>query len=123
MLLAAVFSAVVLALPGQASAQVQLTGKAIPLDLAIEAAHEAVRSCEASGYRVSASVVDVAGVERAFLHVDHSTIHTRETAFKKSYTIATLGPTFGSLLPLNARAGGAARRRHCGGGIVVLPSD
>jgi uncharacterized protein GlcG (DUF336 family) len=93
---AAFFGAAVLALPGQASAQVQLSGKSVPLDLALEAAREAVRSCEASGYRVSASVVDVAGVERAFLRGDHSTIHTRETAFKKAYTIATLGPIFAS---------------------------
>lgn len=75
-------------------AQVQLSGKSLPLTLAIEAAEEAVRSCESGGYKVSVSVVDVAGVERAFLRGDHSTVHTRETAFKKAYTIATLGPIF-----------------------------
>lgn len=79
-----------------AHAQVQLSGKAIPLDLAIEAAHEAIHSCELKGYKVSASVVDVAGVERVYLRGDHSTIHTKETAFKKAYTIATLGPIFGA---------------------------
>lgn len=79
-----------------AQAQVQLTGKRLPLAIAADAAQEAVRSCEASGYKVSASVVDVAGVERAFLRSDASTIHTREIAFKKAYTIATLGPIFGA---------------------------
>ncbi|RTL18913.1 MAG: heme-binding protein [Burkholderiales bacterium] len=79
-----------------AQAQVQQSGKTLPLALAQEAAQEAVRQCEASGYRVSASVVDVAGVERVFLRGDHSTIHTRETAFKKAYTVATLGPIFGA---------------------------
>ena len=85
-----------LAVPNVADAQVQRSGKAVPLELAIEAAREAVRSCEASGYRVAVSVVDTAGVERAFLRGDHSTIHTRETAFKKAYTIVTLGPIFGA---------------------------
>lgn len=80
----------------RATAQVQLSGRTLPLALAAEAAQEAVRSCEAGGYRVSVSVVDVAGVERAFLRGDHSTIHTRDTAFKKAYTIATLGPIFGA---------------------------
>jgi uncharacterized protein GlcG (DUF336 family) len=87
-------SALVIATP--AAAQVQLTGKQVPLNIALDAAQEALRSCEASGYRVSVSVVDVAGVERAFLRGDASTIHTRETAFKKAYTIATLGPIFGA---------------------------
>lgn len=93
--LAAIATLALLA-PVAAQAQVQLSGKTLPLALAQEAAQEAIRSCEASGYRVSASVVDVAGVERAFLRGDHSTIHTRETAFKKAYTIVTLGPIFGS---------------------------
>ncbi len=84
------------ALPIPTLAQVQLSGKTLPLALAQEAAQEAMRSCEASGYRVSVSIVDIAGVERAFLRGDHSTIHTRETAFKKAYTIATLGPIFGA---------------------------
>ena len=86
-----------LAMPAlNAEAQVQSSGKVIPLSLATEAAAEAIRSCEASGYRVTASVVDASGVERALLRGDHSTIHTRETAFKKAYTIVTLGPVFGA---------------------------
>lgn len=79
-----------------AHAQVQLSGKSLPLSLAQEAALEAIRSCEANGHRVSASVVDVSGVERAFLRGDRSTVHTHETAFKKAYTVATLGPIFGA---------------------------
>jgi uncharacterized protein GlcG (DUF336 family) len=78
------------------SAQVLNSGKQIPLAIAVDAAQAALQSCEASGYKASVSVVDVAGVERAFLRGDHSTIHTRETAFKKAYTIATLGPIFGT---------------------------
>lgn len=84
----------VVSLPAQP--QVQTSGKRLPMALALEVAQEAVRSCEANGYRVSVSVVDVSGVERVFLRGDNSTIHTRETAFKKAYTIATLGPIFGA---------------------------
>jgi len=82
-----------LAVPAQA--QVLTSGKHLSLDLALDAAQAALHSCETSGYRVSVSVVDVSGVERAYLRGDHSTIHTRETSFKKAYTIATLGPIFG----------------------------
>lgn len=95
-LIAALASGACLALPGPVHAQVLSSGKMLPLALAQEAAQEAVRSCEASGYRVSVSVVDVSGVERVYLRGDRSTIHTRETAFKKAYTVSTLGPIFGS---------------------------
>ena len=92
----ALASSVLLGAAFPASAQVLQSGKHIPLGMALEAAQAALQSCEASGYRVSVSVVDVAGVERTFLRGDHSTIHTRETAFKKAYTAATLGPIFGT---------------------------
>lgn len=95
-LIAALASGACLTMPGSVHAQVLTSGKMLPLALAQEAAQEAVRSCEASGYRVSVSVVDVSGVERVYLRGDRSTIHTRETAFKKAYTVSTLGPIFGS---------------------------
>lgn len=95
-LLAAAAALVIASLTDDARAQVQLSGRLLPLDLAQEAAREAIRACEAGGHRVSASVVDVSGVERAFLRGDRSTVHTRETAFKKAYTVATLGPIFGA---------------------------
>ena len=77
-----------------AHAQVQITGHSLPLALANEAAQEAIHACELKGYRVSAAIVDVSGLERVVLRGDHSTVHTRETAFKKAYTIVTLGPIF-----------------------------
>lgn len=92
----ALASAALLITAGPAQAQVQTSGKVLPLSLALAAAQAALQSCEASGYRVSVSVVDAAGLERAYLRGDHSTVHTRETAFKKAYTIATLGPIFGA---------------------------
>jgi hypothetical protein len=46
---------------GEACAQVAASGYSLPLDLAIDAARAAVRSCEASGYKVTVAVVDTAG--------------------------------------------------------------
>lgn len=92
----AVAAVVIVAGATDVHAQVQLSGKFLPLSLAQEAAQEAIHSCEVNGHRVSASVVDVSGIERAFLRGDQSTVHTRETAFKKAYTVATLGPIFGA---------------------------
>ncbi|POR50839.1 uncharacterized protein GlcG (DUF336 family) [Bosea psychrotolerans] len=81
--------------PSGASAQVQSKGYNIPLSLAIEAALEGVRACEANGYKVSVAVVDTAGEMRAFVKGDHSTVHTKTSSFRKAYTVATLGPVFG----------------------------
>lgn len=80
--------------PIGASAQVQSKGYNLPLSLAIEAAQESLRACEANGYKVSVAVVDTAGEMRAFVKGDHSTVHTKTTSFRKAYTVATLGPIF-----------------------------
>lgn len=77
-----------------AHAQVRNSGFDLPAALAVEAASEAVRSCEANGYKVSAAVVDSSGELKAFIKGDHSTTHTKETAFRKAYTEVTLGPIF-----------------------------
>ncbi len=75
-------------------AQVAKSGYALPLSLAMEAAAEAVRTCERNGYAVSAAVVDPAGVIKLQAKGDHSTIHTRDSSFRKAYTVVTLGPIF-----------------------------
>jgi uncharacterized protein GlcG (DUF336 family) len=75
-------------------AQVAKSGYALPLSLAMEAAAEAVRTCESNGYAVSAAVVDPAGVIKLQAKGDHSTIHTRDSSFRKAYTVVTLGPIF-----------------------------
>jgi uncharacterized protein GlcG (DUF336 family) len=77
-----------------ASAQVARSGYALPLDLAMEAAAEAIRSCEASGYNVSATIVDASGVVKLQAKGDHSTIHTKDSSFRKAYTVVTMGPIF-----------------------------
>jgi uncharacterized protein GlcG (DUF336 family) len=51
----------------------------LPLDLAIEAAQEAVKTCESNGYRVTATIVDMAGTPKVVLRGDRSTVHTAAT--------------------------------------------
>ena len=77
-----------------ADAQVARSGYSLPLNLAMEAAAEAVRTCEASGYNVTATVVDSSGVVKLLAKGDHSTIHTKDSSFRKAYTVVTLGPIF-----------------------------
>ncbi|PTM43509.1 heme-binding protein [Bosea sp. 124] len=78
-----------------AGAQVRNSGYELPLTLALDAANEALKSCEAAGYKVSVAVVDPSGELRAFVKGDHATVHTKETSFRKAYTTVTLGPLFG----------------------------
>ncbi|MFP6560172.1 heme-binding protein [Paraburkholderia sp. B3] len=75
-------------------AQVSESGYTLPMNLALQGALEAVRTCAASGYDVTATVVDVAGTPQVVLRGDHATIHTKDSAFRKAYTIVTMGPIF-----------------------------
>ena len=81
-------------LPSSATAQVAQSGYDLPLALALEAATTAIEACEAKGWRVSAFVVDTSGVIKVHLKGDHSTIHTKDSAFRKAYTVVTMGPIF-----------------------------
>ncbi|QYE35547.1 heme-binding protein [Polymorphobacter sp. PAMC 29334] len=51
--------------------------------------------CARQGWPVTVTVVDAEGVVRVQLKGDHSTIHTRDSSFRKAYTQVTLGPVFG----------------------------
>lgn len=82
-------------LPSAVSAQVSKSGYQLPLSLAVTAAIEAIRACEAQGYAVSAAVVDTSGVVKLQAKGDHSTIHTKDSSFRKAYSVVTLGPIFG----------------------------
>ncbi|WP_164931742.1 heme-binding protein [Dyella sp. M7H15-1] len=66
----------------------------LPLDIALHAAQGAVKFCNAQGYHIGAAVVDRAGALRVFLRADGSTVHVKDTAFRKAYTVITLGPIF-----------------------------
>src|ERR1700727_3892464 len=66
----------------------------LPLNVALEAATEAVRVCTLQGYRVTATVVDMDGVPQVTLRGDGATVHTAESSFEKAFTVVTLGPEF-----------------------------
>jgi uncharacterized protein GlcG (DUF336 family) len=74
-----------------AFAQVSKSAYVLPLDLALDAAIEAVKTCSTKGYDVTATVVDIAGTPQVVLRGDHATIHTKDSAFRKAYTIVTMG--------------------------------
>ena len=69
----------------------------LPLALANKAAAAAVEKCKQDGYKVSASVVDKAGVLRAFQRGDGAGPHTVDSSRKKAYTAASLGRTTSEL--------------------------
>jgi uncharacterized protein GlcG (DUF336 family) len=77
-----------------ASAQVSQSGYVLPMKLALEAAEEAVESCAAKGFDVTVTVVDVSGTPKVVLRGDHATIHTKDSSYRKAYTIVTMGPIF-----------------------------
>jgi len=78
----------------QNNAQAVESSNTLPLNLALKAAKEAIRFCETSGYHITATVVDMSGQVKVQLKGDRSTIHTKDTAFRKAYTVVTLGPVF-----------------------------
>ena len=93
-ILTTVLAAASIGLARTASAQVSQSGYVLPEHLALAAAEEAVSTCTAQGYAVTATVVDVSGTPQVVLRGDHATIHTKDSAYKKAYTIVTMGPIF-----------------------------
>jgi uncharacterized protein GlcG (DUF336 family) len=77
-----------------AQAQVSISGRTLPLNTAIIAAQTAVDTCKANGYDVTATVVDVSGTPQVVLRGDHAVIHTKDSSFRKAYTVVTMGPIF-----------------------------
>ena len=93
------FLSVVCLLVGQMGrAQAPTEGSAyhyvLPVQLAVEAASEAVRVCAVRGYLVTATVVDMDGVSQVVIRGDGATVHTGESSYDKAYTVVTLGPIF-----------------------------
>lgn len=67
----------------------------LPLNLAIEAAQEAIRVCETNGYQVTATIVNSAGLIKLQAKGDGSAVHTKDSSYGKAYTIASMGRVFG----------------------------
>ncbi|MGF6758096.1 GlcG/HbpS family heme-binding protein [Paraburkholderia sp. GAS42] len=76
------------------NAQVSKSGYVLPMSIALEGAQKAVESCAAKGYAVTVTVVDVSGTPQVVLRGDYATIHTKDSSYRKAYTIVTMGPIF-----------------------------
>ncbi len=72
-----------------ASAQAVRTEKNMSLDLANQIAGATVAACTASGYAVTATVVDRAGTVRAVQRADNAGPHTVGAAQEKAFTSAS----------------------------------
>ncbi|GAC1562164.1 MAG: heme-binding protein [Beijerinckiaceae bacterium] len=62
----------------------------LPATLALEAVGEAVRKCIDQGNRVTATVVDIDGVQIATLRADGAGVHTLETSHAKALAAVSL---------------------------------
>ncbi len=80
--------------PVTAAADPLPTARVLPLSLANEAAMEAVTACEKSGYRVTATIVDAAGLVRVVMKGDKAPPHTLDSSRGKAYAAVSLGPNF-----------------------------
>lgn len=78
------------------------TEKVLPLSLATEAARAALAACEKKGYKVSAAVVDRAGLVRVLIRGDGAGPHTLDSSQRKAYTAASLGRSTSDLVKLVA---------------------
>ena len=93
--LSVALSAASIGLSSPASAQVNTSGYYVPVKLAEKAAEAALKACADRGYPVNAFVVDTSGLVIVQLRGDHATVHTKDSAFRKAYTVVTMGPIFG----------------------------
>ena len=78
-----------------ASASPQPPVGALPVALALEAATETLRVCEARGLRVAVAVVDPDGVIKVQARGDGSPIHSQDFSWRKAYTVMSMGPMQG----------------------------
>jgi uncharacterized protein GlcG (DUF336 family) len=76
----------------------------LPLSLATKAASAAVEKCTKDGYKVTAAVVDKAGVLRAQLRGDGAGPHTVDSSRRKAYTAGSTGRATSELAELVAKA-------------------
>jgi uncharacterized protein GlcG (DUF336 family) len=76
----------------------------LPLALATKAASVAVEKCAKDGYKVTAAVVDKAGVLRAQLRGDGAGPHTVDSSRRKAYTAGSTGRATSELAELVVKA-------------------
>jgi uncharacterized protein GlcG (DUF336 family) len=89
-----------------------LTQKVISVDMAQTMAQATIAQCRANGYRVSVSIIDNAGLLKAFLRDDGSGVGTSDLSRTKAYTAlyfrrtsAETAKAFGAMTPVPNVAG------------------
>jgi uncharacterized protein GlcG (DUF336 family) len=92
----------------------------LPLALAGKAATAAVEKCRQDGYRVTATVVDRAGVVKVVLRGDGAGPHTVDSSAKKAYTAASLRRPTSELAELIAKVPSAQGLRDMNDKILLL---
>ena len=92
----------------------------LPLSLAVKAASAAVAQCSKDGYRVSAAVVDRAGVVKALLREDGAGPHTADSSRKKAYTSASMKRPTAELGELIAKMPAVQALRDMNENILLL---
>ncbi|MBI4001904.1 MAG: heme-binding protein [Nitrospira defluvii] len=92
----------------------------LPAALAGKAVQAALDLCKKDGYRVSASVVDRAGVLRAMLRADGAGPHTVESSRKKAYTAASLRRTTTDLAEMIAKQPALQALRDMNDSILMV---
>lgn len=92
----------------------------LPLSLAGKAVQAALEACKNDGYRVSASVVDRAGVLRSMGRADGAGPHTVDSSRKKAYTAASLRRSTTELAELINKVPTLQALREMNENILVL---
>ena len=92
----------------------------LPAALAGKAVQAALDACKKDGYRVSASVVDRAGVLRAMLRADGAGPHTVDSSRKKAYTAASLRRATSELADMIAKQPALQALREMNESILMV---
>lgn len=92
----------------------------LPLSMATKAVQAAIEACKKDGYRVSASIVDRAGVLRVMGRADGAGPHTVESSRRKAYTAASLRRPTTELAEMVAKAATLQALRDMNPEILIL---
>ena len=92
----------------------------LPLSMAGKAVQAAVEACKRDGYKVSASVVDRAGVLRSMERADGAGPHTVDSSRKKAYTAASLRRPTTELAELISKVPTLQSLREMNDSVIIL---
>lgn len=112
--------AAVLSIPSRLWADELPKESVLPLSMATKALQASLEACKKDGYRVSASIVDRAGVLRAMGRADGAGPHTVESSRKKAYTASSVRRPTSELAELIAKMPALQSLRDMNPEILIL---